>query len=59
MTIQYLKPRQRMPVQAQQPIYERDIQQDIPVGWCLSCRQMLYSPEEVLCRRCKEETAYG
>lgn len=59
MRIVYLKSGHRQPVQEAAPIYLRDIQQDIPRGWCPSCGQMLYSPEARLCRRCEEGEGHG
>ena len=53
MNIVYLKSGRRQPVQAEAPLYPRDVQQDIPAGWCVSCGQMLYDPRRQLCRRCK------
>lgn len=54
--IVYLKTGRRMPVQMGSVIYPRDVQQDIPQGWCPVCRRELYAADEKLCRRCKGVT---
>lgn len=57
--IVYLKSRRRMPVCVLHRVYPRDLQQDIPVGWCVQCRRELYCAEEALCRRCKGVKQYA
>lgn len=51
MTV-YLKTHHRMPLRLLSPVHPRDIQQDIPAGWCLHCRRELYRPG-LLCPRCE------
>lgn len=58
MNIMYLKSGNRKPVQTEAPLYPRDRQQDLPMGWCPVCGQMLYSPEQILCRRCEGGLEY-
>ena len=48
----YLKSRGRMPIRSLPPLGIRDIQQDIPPGWCLACRREVYS-DRPLCPRCE------
>ena len=51
--IVYLRTKKRMPVRLRPVIYLRDIQQDIPVQWCIGCKRELYDPRHSLCRRCE------
>lgn len=55
----YLKSGRRRPVQWETPLFLRDIQQDIPAGWCPSCGQMIYNTEALLCTRCESRCEDG
>lgn len=48
----------KRPIQRRPVIYLRDIQQDMPAGWCTACGQELYVPDLELCRRCERKEEY-
>ncbi len=49
----YLQARGRKPVKIIPVACIGDVQQDVPAGWCIACRQELYDPARELCRRCE------
>ena len=48
-----LKSKGRMPVRIVPAVYLGDVQQQLPMGWCIACRRELFEPEKSLCLRCE------
>ena len=49
----YLRSGRRQPVRLCVPVNPRDIQEDIPLGWCAVCGAEVFHPDSRLCRYCE------